>query len=384
MYPTLFHLFKDLFGVDWNFLKPVNSFGFLVAIAFLVAAFLFRKEITRKEKEGLLHGRKITVIEGKSSSPFELIILFLIGFLIGFKFLYPFYDSTVLTDFQHYVLSFEGSIFGGILIGTALAGYNYYLSEKTKLPEPISVEKELKPREHISNITLLALVFGFLGAKIFAWLEDPVPLSEFLHDPFSGLTIYGGLIAASIACIIYIKKQKLHVFHMLDAVSPALILAYGIGRLGCHFSGDGDWGIENIAAKPKWLSFLPDWMWSYDYPNNVIEQGARIQDCMYSDYCYKLATPVFPTPFYEFLLCFGIFGILMYLRKKIKLTGFIFISYLFFNGIERFLIELIRVNETYNLLGLEITQAQIISSFLILISLIGFLLIKKNPTLFNR
>ena len=61
MYPTLFHAFKDLFGVDWNFLKPVNSFGFFVAIAFLSAAFLFKKEIIRKEKEGLLSSKFIIV-----------------------------------------------------------------------------------------------------------------------------------------------------------------------------------------------------------------------------------------------------------------------------------------------------------------------------------
>ena len=383
MYPTLFNLCKDLFGVDWNFLKPVNSFGFFVAIAFLSAAFLFRKEIIRKEKEGLLYGKLSIAIEGKKASLIELIILFLIGFIIGFKFLYPFYDSSILNDFQHYILSCKGSLFGGFAIGLGVAGQNYYQSEKTKLPEPIKVEKEVKPHEHISNITLLALVFGFLGAKIFAWLEDPVPLSEFLHDPFSGLTIYGGLIAASVACISYIRKQKLHVFHMLDAVSPALMLAYGIGRLGCHFSGDGDWGIKNTAAKPDLISILPDWIWCYDYPNNVINKGIRIQDCMYSDYCYKLATPVFPTPIYEFVICLFIFGLLMYFRKKIKLTGFIFISYLFFNGIERFIIELIRVNETYNLFGLLITQAQIISTLFILTSFIGFRILWKNPRYFD-
>lgn len=383
MYPTLFHLFKDLFGVDWNFLKPVNSFGLFVAIAFLSAAFLFRKEIIRKEKEELLQSKLITTIEGEKTSKIELITLFIIGFIIGFKFLYPFYDPTVLNDFQHYILSLEGSLFGGIAIGLGIAGQQYYQSEKAKLPEPIKIEKEVKPHESISTITLLALVFGFLGAKVFAWLEDPVPLSEFLHDPFSGLTIYGGLIAASVACIIYIRKQKIHVFHMLDAVSPALMLAYGIGRLGCHFSGDGDWGIENTAAKPNLMSIFPDWIWSYDYPNNVINQGIRIQDCMYSDYCYKLATPVFPTPIYEFVLCLGIFGLLMYLRKKIKLTGFIFISYLFFNGIERFTIELIRVNETYNLFGILITQAQIISTLFILISLIGFGILRKKPRYFD-
>ena len=383
MYPTLFHLFKDLFGVDWNFLKPVNSFGFFVAIAFLSAAFLFRKEIIRKEKEGLLHGKLSIVIEGKRASLIELVILFLIGFIIGFKFLYPFYGSTVLNDFHHYILSWEGSLFGGIVLGLGIAGQNYYQSEKQKLPEPIKIEKEIKPQEHVNSITLLALVFGFLGAKVFAWLEDPVPLSEFLHNPFSGLTIYGGLIAAFMACTIYIRKQKLHIFHMLDAVSPALILSYGIGRLGCHFSGDGDWGIENTTAKPNLMSIFPDWTWSYDYPNNVINEGIRIQDCMYSDYCYKLATPVFPTPIYEFVLCLGIYGLLIYLRKKIKLTGFIFISYLFFNGIERFTIELIRVNETYNLFGFLVTQAQIISTIFILTSFIGFGILWKKPRYFD-
>ena len=383
MYPTLYHAFKDLFGVDLNFLKPVNSFGLFVAIAFLSAALLFKKEIIRKEKEDLLSSKFIIAIEGKKASVKELMGLFMIGFMIGFKILYPFYDASVLNDFKHYIISWKGSLFGGIAIGLGLALHNYYQSEKTKLPAPVEVEKEVKPHEHISSITLLALVFGFLGAKFFAWLEDPVPLSEFLHDPFRGLTIYGGLIAASVACIIYIRKQKLHVFHMLDAVSPALMLAYGIGRLGCHFSGDGDWGIKNTAAKPDLISILPDWIWCYDYPNNVINQGIRMQDCMYSDYCYKLATPVFPTPIYEFVLCLGIFGLLMYLRKKIKLTGFIFISYLFFNGIERFTIELIRVNETYNLFGFLVTQAQIISTLFILMSFIGFGVLRKKPLYFD-
>ena len=162
MYPTLFHLCKDLFGVDWNFLKPVNSFGFLVAIAFLSAAFLFRKEIIRKEKEGLLHGKLSIAIEGKKASLIELIILFLIGFIIGFKFLYPFYDSTVLMISNITYSLVKGSLFGGIAIGLGIAGQSYYQSEKTKLPKPIEVEKEVKPHEHISNITLLALVFGFL------------------------------------------------------------------------------------------------------------------------------------------------------------------------------------------------------------------------------
>lgn len=40
MYPNLYYAFRDLFGVEVPFLKVVNSFGFFVAISFLLAAWL--------------------------------------------------------------------------------------------------------------------------------------------------------------------------------------------------------------------------------------------------------------------------------------------------------------------------------------------------------
>ena len=49
MYPTISHLLFDLFGVKIPL--PIQTFGFWVAIAFLVAAWLVTKELNRKEKE---------------------------------------------------------------------------------------------------------------------------------------------------------------------------------------------------------------------------------------------------------------------------------------------------------------------------------------------
>ena len=77
----------------------------------------------------------------------------------------------------------------------------------------------------------------------------------------------------------------------MDAVAPALILSYGVGRLGCQFSGDGDWGIE-APAQPDWW-FLPDWAWAYNYPHNVIDDGVRMADCTWN-YCYELASTCIP------------------------------------------------------------------------------------------
>ena len=75
------------------------------------------------------------------------------------------------------------------------------------------------------------------------------------------------------------------------------------------------------------------------------------------------------TPIYEIIMSFILFGFLWYLRKKINIPGMIFGIYLIVSGLERFLIEKIRVNTTYTLFGKEITQAEIISSIMVIIGI---------------
>ena len=163
----------------------------------------------------------------------------------------------------------------------------------------------------------------------------------------------------------------------MDAAAPGLMLAYGIGRLGCQVSGDGDWGIANIAPKPGWI---PQWLWSYDYPNNVNAVlgphrggyvGQPITDgTCFEGYCTHLVPGVFPTPLYETIMCLLLFAALWWLRKRISLPGVLFSVYLIMNGVERFLIEKIRVNEPF--LG-SWTQAEVISTSLIILGTAGIL-----------
>ena len=214
----------------------------------------------------------------------------------------------------------------------------------------------------------IAAVAGILGAKIFHNLEN---IDDFIADPigqllsFSGLTFYGGLICGAIAVIYYAKKYGIHYKIISDAAAPGLMLAYGIGRMGCHFSGDGDWGITNLTPKPEWLSFLPDWAWAYTYPHNVINAGVPIEGCV-GPYCNELLHPVFPTPIYEIIMALGLFALLWYLRKRINIAGMLFGIYMVVNGLERFFIEKIRVNTKYILFGQEITQAELISLAMII------------------
>ena len=229
-------------------------------------------------------------------------------------------------------------------------------------------------------MTMIAAVSGIIGAKLFHNLEN---IGEFMADPigqlmaFSGLTFYGGLIAGAFAVIWYGRKYNIKPLNLADAAAPGLMLAYGVGRIGCQLSGDGDWGVTNLATKPDWIAILPDWMWSFTYPHNVINEGIPIEGCM-GRYCMELANPVWPTAFYEVVMATLIFSFLWAMRKRIKVAGVLFFVYLSLNGVERFFIEKIRVNTKYDILG-GITQAEIISASLVLIGLlVVFLLYKKS------
>lgn len=376
MYPTLYHFFYDWFGVEIPFLRAVNSFGFFVALAFVAGSVLYAAELKRKLKLGILKATLRKVVKGKPASVADLAINGLIGFILGYKLVHAFIHTEVFNDFPHFLLSKEGNLVAGILLAAGMAYWKYYEKKKEELKPPQTVEEPFYPHQHVGPILFISAVFGILGAKLFAYLEDPGDFIAFISDPFSGLTVYGGLICALIAGAIYFQKNNLPVLHNLDAAAPGLILAYGIGRIGCHVAGDGDWGKVNTNPNPGWL---PDWLWAYDYPNNVNKDGVLMPDCIYNDqYCNHLPQPVYPTPIYETIMCLLIFGILWMMRKHIKTAGIMFCTYLIFNGVERFLIEKIRVNKPYEILGMKITQAELISFSFIIIGVAGIIILLRN------
>jgi prolipoprotein diacylglyceryltransferase len=129
---------------------------------------------------------------------------------------------------------------------------------------------------------------------------------------------------------------------------------------------------------------LPDWLWSYTYPHNVLEIGKPIQGCL-GKYCMELVNPVYPTPLYETIACTILFFVLWFLRKKMRPAGTLFALYLVLNGIERFFIEKIRVNNRLDIFGLHPTQAEVISLGLIIVgAIIWIFLYTKYRTTVNK
>ena len=366
MYPTITDLIQDLFGIYIPL--PIQSFGFFVALSFLLGAYAFAQELKRKEEQGLLKAFIEKEIVGEAAKIPELLISAFSGFILGYKLIYAFLNySDFVANPQGIILSLEGSLVGGVLSLIGFTYLKYREKEKLKLSTPEEREETVHPHQLIGNIVMISFIAGILGAKIFHNLEN---IDELLEDPigallsFSGLTFYGGLICGAGAVLYYTKSKNLSILHTIDAAAPGLMLSYGIGRIGCQVAGDGDWGIMNTMPQPGWLSFLPEWAWAYDYPNNVLG--------------VELMNKVFPTPLYESILCIGLFGLLWAIRKKINIPGVLFSIYLVLNGVERFFIEKIRVNEVYEIASYYITQAEIISVCMVLLGGAGLYFFRKR------
>lgn len=377
MYPDLSYFFHELFGSSPdNWLSVFKTFGVLLILAFIASAYVLKLEVKRKEKEGLLTGTIEKIKTGFPATWQQIAQNAFFGFLIGFKLPY------ILQHFEQFkpdpasvLLSAKGTLLWGILSAAFFGFLKYWDHKKQQLPKPLVTEVMVMPHQRIGDITILAAISGLIGARLFSIIESEENIKAFIKDPLdqllsgSGLAIYGGLILAFIMVYSYVRRNHISTIHMMDAVAPALIMGYAVGRIGCQLSGDGDWGIVNTAALPSWW-FLPQWMWSFDYPHNVLNDGIQIEGCLWH-YCKHLGEGVYPTPFYETVMGLIIFAILWLLRKRIHIPGIIFFIYVLLNGIERFFIEKIRTNPDIALFGMKATQAEYIAFLLIVIGIVG-------------
>jgi len=201
---------------------------------------------------------------------------------------------------------------------------------------------------------------GIAGAKLYHLLEDP---GVFFADPWPllfsryGFAWFGGLIGGFAALVAMGWRVKLPLLQFLDACSPAACFGYGIGRIGCFLSGDGDYG------KP---TSLP---WGMSFPNGVVPTTQRVH----------------PTPLYELIVWCAIGAFLWHLgtkalkNRQLELAGITFCAYLILTGVARFLVEIIRINPR-SFFGLTNAQVAGLTSVLAGVVLLLFLKNRGSPS----
>lgn len=374
MFPTLSSLVNHLFNT--NFSWPLPTFGFFVALAFILSYCTFLSEFKRKEREGFIKPFVEIEIVGQPPTLMECLVSGFPGFIIGFKVVGAFIDEKdFVKNPLEFIFSDRGSWVAGFIFYLIFVLAIYFQRKSEQLAEGHATDITVHPYELMPKLILWAAFWGFIGAKLFNFFENFSRYRFYSFDEFlkySGLTFLGGLVFGALTYLYIGHKRGMKLIHLADIGSPGMLVAYGIGRIGCHLSGDGDWGIVNNSPKP--LDWLPDWMWSFRFPHNILGAGAYISGCT-QRYCFILPQGVFPTSLYETFIILSAFFVLWFNRKHIKTPGLMFVIYLLIMGSERFLIEKIRVNYKYDLLGLSLSEAQIISLLFMAGGVIGLVLL---------
>jgi len=245
-----------------------------------------------------------------------------------------------------------------------------------------------------NTVTILAVLFGISGAKFLYLLEEFQAFrADPIHMTFSagGLTWYGGFLLALLAVSVYIRWKKVPFMKVWDCLGIALILAYGVGRVGCHLSGDGDygqptklpWGTIYAEGTAKPTMMLEEYFnrepamreqWHYD-SLRVMVGGKDRMGHLYTK--FDAQTPLHPTPLYELVLGIAGFFILLAVEKRDLVPGQLFMVYLMLSSTFRFAVEFLRLQPR---IAFGLSEAQLFSVAIFALGVAGFMILARRAT----
>lgn len=196
------------------------------------------------------------------------------------------------------------------------------------------------------TVVAFVVIAGIIGAKTWHELENVSELRaamaqvvapgwghpldiliDFLHWFQAGFAWFGGLVAG-IAMLMWQGREAkpggvkgwMASVRMLDLATPAAAIGYGVGRIGCLTSGDGDYGINTTL--PWGVHMAKNALVPPNPPNALVQ----------------------PTPVYELLFGLALAWLLWQLGRKLRPIGWLTGLYLVLSGIGRFLVEFVRIN----------------------------------------
>lgn len=204
--------------------------------------------------------------------------------------------------------------------------------------------------EQYLDLAMIGIAAGILGARvyyvIFAWDYYKDDLLSIFNIRQGGLAIYGGIIGACIAVVIYSRKKKQNFGLLMDTASMSIVFGQIMGRWGNFFNREafGDY-TNNLFAMQLPVSAvraneITQKMWDHVVTVNGVEY---IQ--------------VHPTFLYESLWNVGVLLFLFWFRKRKKFNGEVFLMYLIGYGLGRIWIEGLRTDQLLlPVVGLPVSQ----------------------------
>jgi len=214
--------------------------------------------------------------------------------------------------------------------------------------------------ERAWSLGIVCIFAAIVGAKLLLVLNE---WDFYVHNPSALFSLNllqsagvfsGGVVAAVIAGLLYMRRQRMPILKTMDVFAPALALGHAIGRLGCFAAGC-------CYGKPTRLP------WGVTFTNPL---AAKLVGT-------PLGVPLHPTQIYEFLVELFNFGLLVWMFPRKKFDGQIFGTYLFLYGVARYFLEFLRGDpDRGSVLNGMMTTTQLIS---ILMVIAGGLLWMKLP-----
>jgi phosphatidylglycerol:prolipoprotein diacylglycerol transferase len=215
--------------------------------------------------------------------------------------------------------------------------------------------------DRVVNVILVTLIASVFGARMLYVLEH---LPEFRREWTSvlalwqgGLTLYGGIAAGTLAGLVAARRMQLPVWLTADALTPSLAIGTMFGRVGCFLNGC-------CYGRPTTLP------WGVVFPHDsfaYLEYGDQ---------------PVHPAQLYNALAGLLLFVLFQSLRKRFRVPGVMFWTFIVLFALVRIPLDLTRTYETDAVLmhaGLmDITESQLMSAGMILFGLLMIVRLRRS------
>jgi len=212
------------------------------------------------------------------------------------------------------------------------------------------------PPETGLDVATYCLILGLVVSRIVYVLLN---WRDYAGNPFSafllqkgGLSFHGALLGGIIAAWLYARVKKIDFLLLVDVLSPCVVLGYPVARLGCFLNGC----CYGTPTHLPWGCVFPD----ANHPG-------------------QLTPPSHPAQIYSSLSVFIMFLVFVRLDPYFRARGQKFAALFTIFGIDRFFMEFFRRGVTAQITPVfGLTQAQLVSLAMIILSLILFKLFQRK------